>query len=398
LDQSKIRILFITSGFPRTHEDPKARFIQDLGLSLTDKGYTIVVLAPHDKEALREEIWNGLKIYRFPYFYPVKSMKLAYGEGLVYNIRRNYLVAFQIPFFLLSEFIYGLIIARKENISIIHAHWLIPQGLISVLIRYVYPVKNIVTVHGSDVRIPPKWISKIILRRMDAIISPHPELTDLLHSLDNLPVREIPNVIDESLFNPDIPSSGLREELSIRTTNVITFVARLNDFKDPITFVKSIPLIIEQEPDVTFLIAGDGPLMEEIRTLVKDLDVQNYIRVLGNRQDVNRILRISSVFVALSPYENIWSLVIIEAMKMGVPCIITNSGTTPEYLNSNINAVLIPSRDEKALAREVISLLHDDSLKNILSENGKRLMDSDFSTESIINKYDRLISDLFERE
>jgi len=375
-----------------------ARFILDLALSLSDKGYTIIVLAPLAKGALREENWNGLIIYRFPYFYPEKSMKLAYGEGFLYNIRRSSLALFQIPFFFLYEFLYGLTIARKEKVSVIHAHWLIPQGLVSVFIKYFYPVRNIVTVHGSDIRTPPKWLSKVILRRMDAIISPHPEITSLLRSIGDFPVWEIPNVIDESSFNPDIPSSGLKEELNIRTTHVVTFVARLNDFKDPVTFVKSIPLIIDQEPDVTFLIAGDGPLMEEIRTIVQDPGVRNHVRVLGNRQDVNRILKISSIFVAMSPYENIWSLVIIEAMKMGVPCIITNAGTTEKYLRADVDAILIPPRDERILARQVLRLLHDDNLKNSLAEKGRILMESNFSTEHIVQTYDRMIFDLFENE
>jgi glycosyltransferase involved in cell wall biosynthesis len=367
-------------------------------VSLTNKGYTIIVLAPHDDGALREENWNGLKIYRFPYFYPEKFMKLAYGDGLLYNIRRSYLATFQIPFFFLFEFFYGLKIARKERVSVIHAHWLIPQGLTSVLIKYLYPVKNVVTVHGSDVRTPPKWLSKVILRRMDGIISPHPEITGLLQSLDDFVVKEIPNVIDETIFNPDIPTSGIKEELGIKTTNVITFVARLNEFKDPITFIKSIPFVVDQDPDVTFIIAGDGPLMEDVRVLVQDLGIQKYIRVLGNRQDVNRILKISSVFVALSPYENIWSLVIIEAMKMGVPCLITNSGTTEKHLRPNIDAILIPPRDERTLARELIQLIHDESLKKTLAKNGRDLTGKKFSTEYIVNTYNRMISDLFRQK
>jgi glycosyltransferase involved in cell wall biosynthesis len=388
----------MTSGFPRTPEDPTARFILDLARSLTSNGYTIIVLAPLDAGALREEDRDGVKVYRFPYFYPEKSMKLAYGEGMLYNIRRSTLAALQVPFFFFFEFLYGLKIARKENVSVIHAHWLVPQGMIAAIIRCFFPVKTIVTVHGSDVRIPPEWLSKVILQRMDAIISPHPEITGLLHSLGDFPVREIPNVIDESSFNPDIPSSGIREDLEIKTTHVITFVARLNDFKDPLTLVKSIPLVVEQEPDVTFLIAGDGPLIEEVRSLVEALGIQKYVRVLGNRQDVNQILKISSVFVALSPYENIWSLVIIEAMKMGVPCIITRSGTTEKYLRHNTDAILIPPRDERALAREIIHLLHNDALKRSLSEKGRSLMESDFSTDSIVNSYDRMISDLFPEE
>ena len=68
-----------------------------LPVSLTGAGYTIIVLAPLDAGALREEDRDGLKIYRFPYFYPEKSMKLAYGEGMFYNIRRSPLAAVADP-------------------------------------------------------------------------------------------------------------------------------------------------------------------------------------------------------------------------------------------------------------------------------------------------------------
>lgn len=388
----------LTSGFPRTPEDPTARFILDLALALSDNGYTIIVLAPYSEGALREENWGGLKIYRFPYFYPGKLMGLAYGNGVWENLKNNILLVFQVPFFVLMEIIYGIRISKKEKISVVHANWLFPQAVASIFIRFFSPTKIIVTVHGSDIRVPPKWLSKIVLKRMDAIISPHPEITHLLESLDNFQVREIHNVIDESKFNLNLPQAGLTEELEIKTTHIITFVSRLNTFKDPITFVKCIPFVVEQEPDVTFIIAGDGPLMEEIRDLVEVLHIQKYIRVLGNRMDVNRILKASTVFVALSPYENIWSLVIIEAMKMGVPCIITNSGTTARYLQSDIDAILIPPMDERILSQKILQLIRDEKMRKFFSENGKRLTEGNFSTKSIVNKYNQVISGLFESE
>jgi glycosyltransferase involved in cell wall biosynthesis len=85
-------------------------------------------------------------------------------------------------------------------------------------------------------------------------------------------------------------------------------------------------------------------------------------------------------------------------MKMGVPCIITNSGTTQKYLRNDIDAVLIPPRDEQALARESIRLLYDDALKNTLSKNGRCLTQLHFSTEYIVNTYDRMICDLCKTE
>ncbi|GEM_PF-1332477 len=392
LDKTKEHILFITSGFPRTHNDSSARFILDLARALSRNGYPVFILAPYGEGSSREENWDGLKIFRFQYFLPNYWMRLAYGDGMLENIEKNMLLVFQVPFFVLMELLYEYRIVKKEKISIINAQRLIPQGIVTFLIKIVIPIRTIITVHGSDVRLPPRIFTKFFLKRADAIISPHPELTSILHSLGLPNVHEIPNIIDENNFNPEIPAETLRDELSISSKYVVTFIARLNDFKDPLTFVKSIPLILENESDVTFLIAGEGPLESQIRNHVEELEIDHYVRILGSRNDVNKILRISTIFTALSPFENIWSLVIVEAMKCKIPCIITNTGTTPNHLHDAHDAVLIPPRDEIALAREIVSLLHDDKKREEISDNALRLMESLFSVASIEEKYHRLIS------
>lgn len=396
LNRQDIKILFITSGFPRNSEDNTARFVLDFVQLLLKNGYKVVVLAPFGERAQVEEECSGLKIYRFSYFFPRKWMKLAYGDGMIYNIKSNFFLILEVPFFFFSEFIYGLKIARKEKISVIHAQWLIPQGFVSLFIRFFYPSKVIVTVHGSDLRVAPTWFSKLILHHIDAVISPHPELTEFLQSIKISDVKEIPNVIDESLFNPDISAQELLDDLQIKTQNVVTFVARLNDFKDPVTFIRSIPYVIDQDPDVTFLIAGDGPLMMDIEHLINDLNIKKFIRILGNRKDISRILKISTVFTALSPYENIWSVTIIEAMTMGVPCIITDSGTTKRYLENNVDAILIPSRNPQKLATEIVNLIHDREKRLDISKNGKKMIERKFSSSKILKQYDDLLSSFCE--
>lgn len=389
-----MKILVITSSFPRTDKDPSGRFILDISSTLQKNGYAIIVLAPSDSNSRQIDNWNGVIVHRFSYFYPQRLMKLTYGNGIYYNAKANFLTFFQIPFFFLFEVYWGYKIAKKEKISIIHSHWLIPQGLVSLLIRMIYPVNVVITVHGSDIRLLPKFISKFVLSRADAIISPHPELTGILHSMQIPGVHEIPNITDETLFNSEISDTGIREELNVVSKKVITFIARLNDFKDPITFIKSIPYVIASEKEVTFLVVGDGPLKSDIEILVKKLEITRYVRLLGNRNDVNRILKISTIFTALSPYENIWSLVIIEAMKMKVPCIITNAGTTEQILQDNFHAILVSPRREVTLANAIIDLLRNESKRDFLVKNASSLIEGQFSTYSIEKKYSDLFSKL----
>ena len=141
--------LVLTSTFPRWKNDTTPRFVYELSDRLAEMGTKIIVMAPHADGALKQENIEHVDIHRFRYFYPYKLQKLAYGAGIIPNFKRSFAAKLNVPFFLLSEYFSASRLIKQENPDIIHAHWLIPQGIIGAMLKNK-KTKLIVTVHGSD--------------------------------------------------------------------------------------------------------------------------------------------------------------------------------------------------------------------------------------------------------
>jgi len=191
----------------------------------------------------------------------------------------------------------------------------------------------------------------------------------------------------------------LKKELDLNNMIVVTFIARLDEFKDPITFVRSVPHVLKQVQNVRFLLVGEGNLEGAVRDAIYMNGVEDVVKLMGKRDDIGNILSLSTIFVALSPIENIWSLTILEAIKCRVPCIVTNSGTTAEHLQHRIHAFLIEPKSEIDLSNAIIELICDTILREQLVENSLNLLDrSGFSSTHIVNSTISLYDNCLRRQ
>jgi glycosyltransferase involved in cell wall biosynthesis len=381
MNAESIKVIMLTSTFPRNKEGIRGTIFA-LSEKLSQSNIKVQVVAPIDYNALSQETFGEVQVYRFQYFIPKRLQKLTYGYGMPVNLRVSLLAKLQLPLYLFVAFFRCLLLARHNDI--IHAHWTL-NGLAGVMVKKISNKPLILTVRGSDLRLMPRIIIKFVLNNCNAIISPHPELTNYLNGYNVTNLVEIPNLINEEKFNENIDSSDIHEDLKINGKTVVTFVAGLNEFKDPITFIKSMPHVIKIDSSISFCVVGDGVLKDEIIDLVHNYELENHVFVLGNRNDVNKILNASTIFVALSPIENIWSNAIIEAMMCNIPCIITKSGTTEQYLTHEENAFLIPPKDEVALADAILTLATDVNLRIKLANGAKQLLVKNrFTSDTII--------------
>ncbi|NIM21240.1 MAG: glycosyltransferase, partial [Candidatus Latescibacteria bacterium] len=103
---------------------------------------------PSDKNATTT-YENGIVIHRFRYF-PKSWQKLAYGSGMVTNLRQTPSLWLQVPFFLVAMAYSLLRVIRKEHPDVIHAHWIVPQGLVALLGKFFFKIPILISAHGSD--------------------------------------------------------------------------------------------------------------------------------------------------------------------------------------------------------------------------------------------------------
>ena len=114
--------------------------------------------------------------------------------------------------------------------------------------------------------------------------------------------------------------------------------------------------------DALLLLAGDGPGVDDCRALAASLGLAAHVRFLGLRDDVERIYAAADVMVMPSLWDEAFGLVVVEAMAAGRPVVVTRSGAMPELV-ANGRGVVVPKRDEVAMAGAIGRLLDDDALR-----------------------------------
>ena len=156
--KQKRKMLITASTFPRWKGDTEPRFILDYASAMTEY-YEVTVLAPAAPEAAVNEILEGVKIVRYHYFPIYKWETLCYPGAIIPRIKEKKIRVLLVPFLLLSFYLH--LFRLLPEFDIVHAHWLIPQGIIQSFFKKPY----IVTGHGGDIASFNKGIMKSLKKR-----------------------------------------------------------------------------------------------------------------------------------------------------------------------------------------------------------------------------------------
>ena len=129
----ELRVLLVTSSYPRYDGDSASIFLRYFARHIASMGARVHVIAPADPTVRAGQLDDGVSVHYFRYFPNCRHM-LAYGSGILTNLRRRPWIAVQVPFFVLALF-YSLVReSLKFGPAVIHAHWVVPVGFVSVLV------------------------------------------------------------------------------------------------------------------------------------------------------------------------------------------------------------------------------------------------------------------------
>ena len=245
--EHKKSILVVTSTFPRWINDTDPPFVMELCKRLAKVGIVVDVLAPHASGSEKKEVMDGVNVYRYQFFFS-KWQLLAYDGGIIANLNKNKLLYLLIPLFMLLQMWTQLTLIKKNKYDLIHAHWLIPQGFISVLIsKYLYKggPKILCTSHGSDLFSFQSFlfdnIKKWVLNYSDGItvVSEHMRK----NCLQITDIKEKINVcsMGVDLVNTFVPLANIK-----RDNNKILFVGRLVEEKNVTILLEAMHRIIQR--------------------------------------------------------------------------------------------------------------------------------------------------------
>lgn len=395
--------LIITSSFPQKPESYAGIFILELTRRLVSATVRPLVLSPHFHQSPYYEWLPPVRIFRFPYFFPSHYEKLAYGSGIAFNIRKNPAILLSVPSFLISEFLFSFYLIRKNPISLVHTHWLIPQGLVGSLLHRFLNIPHISTVHGSDMSIIKKYpilhpFCRFIIRNVDFITVNSSYMQRQL--IDVVPdsaekIRIIPMGIDIEKFSPISVKNAKKQWDKGKT---ILSVGRLVNVKGIVYIINAMPEILSHHPDAILLIIGSGPEYASLVTRTKELHLENKVQFLGiiSQDDIPSYYRSADLFIL--PSINVEGItealgvVLLEAMSSGCPVIGSNVGGIPDIITDGENGFLVPERDSGAIAEKIVQLLSDEALQEKFRRNGIARVRDNFSWTKITREFIDLYS------
>ncbi|MEN6383924.1 MAG: glycosyltransferase, partial [Phycisphaerales bacterium] len=161
----------MTTSYPRWQGDPSGDFVFQLVENLAaDSNIEINVIAPADINSSISEKKDNIAIYRCRYFWPAGMQKLAYGDGIPWNLKHSLIAWLNIPFLITAMVLKMMKLIPKSDI--IHANWGI-LGAVAATLRCIHHKPVIVMIHGTDLSSKNKMITcvtKWAIKKCNAVI------------------------------------------------------------------------------------------------------------------------------------------------------------------------------------------------------------------------------------
>ena len=176
----------------------------------------------------------------------------------------------------------------------------------------------------------------------------------------------------------------LHEELWLpHGSPIVGNVAALVAHKGQRHLIDAAALVLQQVPDARFVIAGEGELRGSLEHQIKALRLEKHVLLAGFRPDVLSVHKAFDIFVMSSVMEGLGTS-LLDAMACGKPVVATTAGGMPEVVKDGETGILVPPRDDRALADAIIRLLKDETLRHRMGAAGLALATSRFSAERMV--------------
>lgn len=253
--------------------------------------------------------------------------------------------------------------------------------------------------------VPSKYIRLRQLMRpfIDRFVAVSNDLQDWLRDTVGVSAARvvcIHNGVDDARFLRDASERlRARERLGIEEkTFVIGTVARLDPVKAQTLLVEAIGKLSGDPGSraVLLLMVGEGPERGRLEALIRTRELDHLVQLIGARDDVPELLNAFDVFALPSCNEGV-SIAVLEAMAAELPIVATRVGGNPEVVADGETGLLVVPGDAEALAAALARYRDDAALALAHGKKGRARMRSEFSLDSMVQRYLRLYDELLNR-
>ncbi len=303
-------------------------------------------------------------------------------------------------------------LARRRRPDVLHAHLLFADLYVALSRPLLPGVARVMWGQNTDFDFLHGSLTARAARRLLPFA--------LRHGFDGLaavgtPVAQhyrqhVPGADVRTIFNavpvPPLPpeqTSAQRQaslaEWKVRPEDfVLLIAARLAPEKNHRVLLEALVLLRERGRCPQVLVAGEGPLREELQRFVREKKLQGQVIFCG-RLDHARLLEVLpavDAFALPSQHEGL-PLALAEAMAVERAVLATPVGGVPDLIQDNINGLLVPPGDAPALSRAIERLMDDEPLRRRLGRAAREQVTQHFSTQAVAAQWEAFYAELLHK-
>jgi len=372
-------VVMVTTSYPRTQGDFAGHFVASLATEIAALEHRVTVIAPHAPGLQLAEENAGVRVRRVRYAAD-SAERLAYGDGIVANLKHDPLLARTVPG--LARALRAAVREHSSAADVVHAHWA-PTAVLARLGDLDVPVA--LSLHGSDVTLARRGpLFRSLLARglaaSDAAIVVAAVQRDAIVSrgLYDGPIEVVPSGIPHELTTRERTreaSSGPR----------FLFVGRLVQSKGVSGLIEAFALVSSMLPDATLTIAGKGPLAGGLRDDIRMRSLDSRVELMGEVSHARALeLMIEHDALVLPSHGEGSPLVVTEALALGTPVIGTPVGAVP-YLVGEAG-IIVPVGNTSELAEALRAFAHDRERFALLGGQGRVRMANEYGWPGIAKR------------
>lgn len=293
-------------------------------------------------------------------------------------------------------------VLRQENISVILCHF--GQNALRVLpAAEAVGIPVVAHFHGLDISSSLnnrwyRWSLKKMLPRFAAVICVGSQQKQRLRDF-GIPADRI------HLIPCGVPTTHFPFSRRAPDPQGITFicVSRLVEWKGVHHSIGAFALAADKLIKSRLIIVGDGPAQAGLKSLVRELGISGSVHFVGSRseEEVRALLKRADVFLQHSlDHSSGWfegfGVSVAEAAAIGLPVIISACGGLLDQVVDGETGIIIPQKDEAAMAEAMVRLGGDPELRAWMGDNGRQRMIDHFDTVTKVNQLEQVLLDVIE--
>jgi glycosyltransferase involved in cell wall biosynthesis len=399
-----VRILMLTSSYPKYVGETTAPFIEEIAAGLAARGHTVHLVAPYHPHLVRKPVERGVHLHFYRYA-PHPALNVwGYAQSLLGDSMLKWQTLAAVPFALAGS-VWGVsrvVRSQPHPFDLLHTHWVIPNGPPAALAASLYHLPLVVSLHGNDVYMAERHetiaaAAGFTFRRAAAVTACSSDLHRRGVRLGARPdsSRVIPYGINPKEFRPDPHArEQVWGELGLAPDELMVLgLGRLVYKKGFDVLLDSWPFVLTHHPRAMLVLAGYGDLQARLEQQATDLGLAKRVRFPGQLERGRAAAYIAATDVFALPIVQGKGTdglpnTLLEAMGAGRPIVASRVAGVPDVLEDGRHGLIVPERDPPALAAAITRLLHDRSLAERLGEAARNRITTDLTWDQTAARFE----------